>query len=62
MIRRISLEKCLEGGGRRQKILGTVLIVVRNSGRTSRPTVGIIRQPGSESSVSKVVVSCKYPC
>ena len=49
MIGRISLKECFEGGGRRwnrgrrQKILAMVLTIVRNSGRMSRPTVGIIR-------------------
>ena len=60
MIDRILLEKCLEGGGRRQKIPGTVLIIVRNNGRTLRPTIDIIRKSGLESSIERVVVSCKY--
>ena len=61
MIDGISLEECLEGDERRQKIPGTILTVVRNSGRSSQLVVGIIRQSGSESSISRMVVSCKYP-
>ena len=61
MIYKVRLEEYLEGGRRQQKIWGIVLTVVRNSGRTSRPIVDIIRQPGLESSIGKVVVRCKYP-
>ena len=61
MIGRKLLEECLEGAGRRQKILGMVLTVVRNNGRTLRPMVSIIRQSGSKSSIGRVVVNCKDP-
>ena len=39
---------------------GTIWTVVRNSSRTSQPTLGIIRQPVLESSIGRVVVNCKF--
>ena len=61
MFGKISLKECLEGGRRLRKIPNMVLTIVKNNDRTLRPTLGIIRQPRSESSIDRVVVSCKYP-
>ena len=61
MIDRILLAKYLEGGRKEQKILDTILIVVRNNSRMSRLTVDIIRQIVMELSISNVVFNCKYP-
>ena len=60
MIGKILLEKCLEGGGRWQKIPGMVLTIVRNNGRTLWPTIGIIKQLVLESSIGRVVIGCEY--
>ena len=61
MIDRILLVECLEGGGKRQKIPDTVLIVVRNNSRMLWMTMGIIRQLVIELGIGNVVFNSKYP-